>query len=141
MPRKGNVTRPRIEPLLMIRPSRFWRMEGSTARVTRRSPMTFVSKMTFACSAVKASVTPARHDAGIVDQHIDLAGLHQHSLDARFDRCVVANVQFHGHDAELSQGLGGLSVLGLRTPHRGVHSVASAEQRFRRVTAKAAASA
>src|SRR5713101_1649253 len=58
MPRKGNVTRPRIEPMLMIRPSRFWRMEGSTARVTRRSPMTFVSKMTFACSAVKASVTP-----------------------------------------------------------------------------------
>src|SRR5262245_45487575 len=59
MPRKGNVTRPRIEPMLMIRPSRFSRMEGSTARVTRRSPMTFVSKMTFACSAVKASVTPA----------------------------------------------------------------------------------
>src|SRR5882672_9013026 len=82
-----------------------------------------------------------RHDAGIVDQHIDLTGLHQHSLDARFDRCVVANVQFHGHDAELSQGLGGLSVLALRTTHRGVHSVASAEQRFRRVTAKAAASA
>src|SRR5215510_15006975 len=59
MPRNGNVTRPRTEPMLMIRPSRFWRMEGSTARVTRRSPMTFVSKMTFACSAVKASVTPA----------------------------------------------------------------------------------
>src|SRR5215470_8526286 len=59
MPRNGNVTRPRIEPMLMIRPSRFWRMEGSTARVTRRSPMTFVSKMTFACSAVNASVTPA----------------------------------------------------------------------------------
>src|SRR5215470_11240256 len=59
MPRNGNVTRPRIEPMLMIRPSRCWRMEGSTARVTRRSPMTFVSKMTFACSAVKASVTPA----------------------------------------------------------------------------------
>src|SRR5262245_23058933 len=58
MPRKGKVTRPRIEPMLMIRPSRFWRMEGSTARVTRSSPMTFVSKMTFACSAVKASVTP-----------------------------------------------------------------------------------
>src|SRR6266850_5425134 len=58
MPRKGNVTRPRIEPMLMIRPSRFWRIEGSTARVTRRSPMTFVSKTTFACSAVKASVTP-----------------------------------------------------------------------------------
>src|SRR5882672_10109243 len=58
MPRKGNVTRPRTEPMLMIRPSRFWRMDGSTARVTRRSPMTFVSKMTFACSAVKASVTP-----------------------------------------------------------------------------------
>jgi len=77
-----------------------------------------------------------RHDAGIVDQHIDLAGLHQHSLDARFDRCVVANVQFHGHDAELSQGLGGLSVLALRTAHRGVHSVASAEQRFRRVRPK-----
>src|SRR6266850_5688985 len=45
--------------MLMIRPSRFCRMEGSTARVTRRSPMTFVSKMTFAWSAVKASVTPA----------------------------------------------------------------------------------
>jgi hypothetical protein len=59
MPVKGNVTRPRIEPMLMIRPSRRWRMEGSTARVTRSSPMTFVSKMTFACSAVKASVTPA----------------------------------------------------------------------------------
>src|SRR5215472_4155931 len=59
MPRNGNVTRPRMEPMLMIRPSRCWRMEGSTARVTRRSPMTFVSKMTFACSAVKASVTPA----------------------------------------------------------------------------------
>src|SRR6266852_880973 len=59
MPRKGNVTRPRIEPMLMISPSRFWRMEGRTARVTRRSPMTFVSKTTFACSAVKASVTPA----------------------------------------------------------------------------------
>src|SRR5215472_2832422 len=59
MPRNGNVTRPRMEPMLMIRPSRCWRMEGSTARVTRRSPMTFVSKMTFAWSAVKASVTPA----------------------------------------------------------------------------------
>src|SRR6266851_158145 len=59
MPRKGNVTRPRIEPMLMIKPSRFRRMEGSTARVTRRSPMTFVSKITFACFAVKASVTPA----------------------------------------------------------------------------------
>src|SRR5262245_41037676 len=58
MPRKGKVTRPRIEPMLMIKPSRFWRMEGSTARVTRSSPMTFVSKITFACSAVKASVTP-----------------------------------------------------------------------------------
>jgi hypothetical protein len=34
-------------------------MEGSTARVTRSSPMTFVSKITFAWSAVKASVTPA----------------------------------------------------------------------------------
>src|SRR5258707_14320846 len=33
------------------------------------------------------------------------------------------------------------SVLALRTTPRGVHSVASAEQRFRRVTAKAAASA
>src|SRR5262245_6508910 len=45
--------------MLMIKPSRFRRMEGSTARVTRRSPMTFVSKITFACSAVKASVMPA----------------------------------------------------------------------------------
>src|SRR5215467_11045277 len=59
MPRNGNVTRPKIEPMLMIRPSCRWRMEGSTARVTRRSPMTFVSKMAFACSVVKASVTPA----------------------------------------------------------------------------------
>src|SRR5262249_18044763 len=33
------------------------------------------------------------------------------------------------------------SVLALRTAHRGVHSVASAEQGFSRVTAKAAASA
>src|SRR6185312_12755448 len=58
MPRNGNVTRPRIEPMLMIRPSRFCRMEGSTARVTRSSPMTLVSKIAFACSVVKASVTP-----------------------------------------------------------------------------------
>jgi hypothetical protein len=109
--------------------------------VTRRSPTTFVSKTTFACSGVKASVTPADPDAGVVNQHIDLAGLRQHFLDARFDRCVVANVQFHGHDAELPQGLGGLSVLALRTAHRGVHNVASAEQCFCRVKAKAAASA
>src|SRR6185437_6444388 len=40
------------------RPSRFCRMEGSTARVTRSSPMTLVSKIAFACSVVKASVTP-----------------------------------------------------------------------------------
>src|SRR5215470_166423 len=59
MPVNGNVTRPRIEPMLMIRPSCCRRMEGSTARVTRRSPMTFVSKIAFACSVVKASVTPA----------------------------------------------------------------------------------
>src|SRR5712664_1218515 len=59
MPMKGNVTRPRIEPMLMIRPSCCRRMEGSTARVTRSSPMTFVSKIAFACSVVKASVTPA----------------------------------------------------------------------------------
>src|SRR5215831_12105582 len=59
MPTKGNVTRPRIEPMLMIRPSCCRRMEGSTARVTRSSPMTFVSKIAFACSVVKASVTPA----------------------------------------------------------------------------------
>src|SRR5262245_59434515 len=58
MPTKGNVTRPRIEPMLMIRPSCCRRMEGSTARVTRSSPMTFVSKIAFACSVVKASVTP-----------------------------------------------------------------------------------
>src|SRR6266446_3556087 len=59
MPTKGNVTRPRIEPMLMIRPSCCRRMEGSTARVTRSSPMTFVSKIACACSVVKASVTPA----------------------------------------------------------------------------------
>src|SRR5438128_5043335 len=59
MPMKGNVTRPRIEPMLMIRPSCCWRMAGSTARVTRSSPITFVSKIAFACSVVKASVTPA----------------------------------------------------------------------------------
>ena len=45
--------------MLMIRPSCCWRMEGSTARVTRSSPITFVSKITFAWSVVKASVTPA----------------------------------------------------------------------------------
>src|SRR5580693_2653767 len=59
MPTKGNVTRPRVEPMLMIRPSCCRRMEGTTARVTRSSPMTFVSKIAFACSVVKASVTPA----------------------------------------------------------------------------------
>src|SRR6266508_6912021 len=59
MPTKGNVTRPRIEPMLMIRPSCCRRMEGSTARVTRSSPTTLVSKIAFACSVVKASVTPA----------------------------------------------------------------------------------
>src|SRR5215813_1655843 len=59
MPTKGNVTRPRIEPMKMIRPSCCRRMEGSTARVTRSSPMTFVSKIAVACSVVKASVTPA----------------------------------------------------------------------------------
>src|SRR5713101_5879123 len=59
MPMKGNVTRPRIEPMLMIRPSCCCRMEGSTARVTRSSPMTFVSKIAFAWSVVNASVTPA----------------------------------------------------------------------------------
>src|SRR2546429_4853930 len=59
MPTKGNVTRPRIEPMLMIRPSCCRRMEGSTARVTRSSPMTFVAKTACACSVVKASVTPA----------------------------------------------------------------------------------
>src|SRR6266550_469098 len=58
MPTKGNVTRPRIEPMLMIRPSCCCRMEGRTARVARSSPMTLVSKIAFACSVVKASVTP-----------------------------------------------------------------------------------
>src|SRR5262245_36583064 len=133
MPRKRKVTRPKIEPMLMIRPSCWWRMEGSTARVTRSSPMTFVSKMAFACSVVKASVTPAEPDAGVVDEHIDLAGLGQHVLGARFDRRVVADVQFHGLDAELPRGLGGLAVLAPRTAHRGVHSVAGPVEGLRRV--------
>src|SRR6266436_4210416 len=58
MPKKGNVTRPRIEPMLMIRPSRFSRMEGSTARVTRRSPMTFVSKTTDASEMTQVRWAP-----------------------------------------------------------------------------------
>src|SRR5262249_10643863 len=43
-----------------------------------------------------------RGDAGVVDEHIDLAGLGQHCLDAGFDRRIVADVQLHGLDAELA---------------------------------------
>jgi hypothetical protein len=42
-----------------------------------------------------------RRDAGVVDQHVDLAGLSEHVVDARFDRRVVANVQLHGLDAKV----------------------------------------
>ena len=56
-----------------------------------------VSKMT----AVKASVTPAECDAGDVDQHIDLAGLHEYLLDARFDRRVG-----HSQDNNLARAGG-----------------------------------
>jgi len=82
-----------------------------------------------------------RPDAGVVDQDIDLAGLCQYVLDPCFDRRVVADVQFHGLDAELAQGLGCLAVLALRTAHRGVHGVAGAVEGLRRVTAEAAAGA
>ena len=103
--------------------------------------MTFVSKIAFACSVGEGFGYAGRGDAGVVDEHVDLAGLRQHVLDARFDRRVVADVQFHGLDAELAQGLGGLAVLALRAAHRGVDSVAGAVQGLRRVTAEAAASA
>jgi hypothetical protein len=82
-----------------------------------------------------------RADAGVVDEHIDRAGLRQHVLDASVDRRVVADVHFHGFDPELPQRRGGPAVLALHTAHRGVHRVAGAVQRFRRVTAKAAARA
>src|SRR5262249_24840831 len=39
-----------------------------------------------------------RGDAGVVDEHIDRAGLRQHVLDARFDRRIVANVQLYRSD-------------------------------------------
>jgi len=52
-----------------------------------------------------------RRDTGVVDEHVDLAGLRQYLLDARFDRPVVADVQLHRLDAELPQGGGGLAVL------------------------------
>jgi hypothetical protein len=81
------------------------------------------------------------HDPGVVDEHVDLARLRQNVLDARFDGRVVADVQFHGFDAELAQRLGGLAVLALHAAHRGVDSVAGAAQGLRRVTAEAAARA
>ena len=82
-----------------------------------------------------------RGDTGVVDEHIDLAGLGQHCLDARFDRRIVADVQLHRLDAELAQGLGGLAVLAFHTAHRGVDRVAGAAQGLRRVTPEAAAGA
>jgi hypothetical protein len=63
------------------------------------------------------------------------------SICVGVDWCVVADVQFHGFDAERPQPLGGLAVLALHTAHRRVHRVAGAVQGFRRFTAKAAASA
>src|SRR5262249_52434209 len=54
---------------------------------------------------------------------------------------IVADVQFHGLDAELAQGLSGLEVLALRTAHRGVHGVAGVAQGLRRIAAEAAAGA
>ena len=58
-----------------------------------------------------------RRHAGVVDQHVDLAGLRQYVLDARLDRRVVAYVQLHGLDAELPQGGSGLVVLVFQTAH------------------------
>ena len=109
--------------------------------MTRRSPMTFVSKIDLRLFCGEGFGYAGRGDAGVVDQHIDLAGLRQHVLDARLDRRVVADVQFHGLDAELPQGFGNLAVLALHTAHRRVHRVAGAVQGFRRITAKAAAGA
>src|SRR5215831_1073658 len=59
MPKNGNVTRPRTEPTLITSPSPWRRSAGSTARVTRCSPMTFTSNSSRTCPAVKASLTPA----------------------------------------------------------------------------------
>jgi hypothetical protein len=103
--------------------------------------MTFVSKNRLRLFRREGFGDAGRGDAGVVDEHIDLAGLGQHCLDAGFDRRVVADVQFHGLDAELAQGLGGLVVLALHATHRGVHGVAGAAQGLRRVTPKAAAGA
>jgi hypothetical protein len=82
-----------------------------------------------------------RPDAGVVDQHVDLAGLRQYLLDARRDRRVVADVQLHDLDVELPQGRGGLAVLTFQTAHRRPDGVAGVVQRLRRVTPEAAACA
>ena len=127
--------------MLMISPSRFWRMEGSTARVTRRSPMTFVSKMTFAWSVVKASVTPTdAMPALLTSTSIVPASTSTFLTPASTDASSLTS-----SSTVLMPSLRRASAASRFLPcgraHRGVDSVAGAVQRLRRVAAEAAASA
>ena len=93
-----------------------WREHGPG---DAREPTTLVSKTTFACSAVKASVR-RRPDAGVVDQHVDLPAsvstiLTPASTDASSltSNSTVLMLSFRSASAAYP-------VLTLRTPHRGV---------------------
>ena len=53
--------------------------------------MTFVSKIPSPVGS-EGFGDAGRGDTGVVDEHIDLAGLGQHCLDAGFNRRIVADV-------------------------------------------------
>ena len=67
--------RPRTELILMMRPSPRWRIDANMALVARIVPNTLTSNRAFTWLMEDSSAPPEQRKAGIVDQHVDAAGL------------------------------------------------------------------
>jgi hypothetical protein len=116
-------------------------MAGSTERMVRSNPTTFVLKTTLAWFGVNALGDPGRCDAGVVDEHIDARRAHQYVLHCSINRIIAADVEFDHLDPLLAQCLRMFAVLHLRIAHGREHGVAGASQGFSRVTSETGAGA
>src|SRR3984885_1240340 len=137
MPTKGNVTRPRTEPMLIMRPSRSRRIEGSTARVTLRSDDVGVEDRLRLIGRQGFGHADQRN-AGVVDQHVYLAGLGEDRSNGAIDRAVIGNVELHDAYFLASQRVGVAAIAAGDVAHRGEHAIPVARQPFRGFAAEAA---
>src|SRR5215831_9666351 len=141
MPKNGKVTRPRIEPMLMINPSPCLRMAGSTERMVRSNPTTFVLNTHLGLIGREGLSDPGGCNAGVVDEHINPTNMCEHRLHGLVDRSVTADIELEDLDALLAQCLRMVAVLRFRIAHRSEYGEAGAGQGFGGITAETCAGA